>query len=109
LLGIVAVSAAIPAYSDCPGVSHTDVTGSTWRTHSFEDPSTKVPLTVDLGVSEVGPGTTIEVFDGSSWSTVNGPTSVQGERIRINLSGSAHLSYVYDQCGEDVQFPEETS
>lgn len=103
---IALLAASTIAWSACPGVSHSDVTGSTWRTHAFEDPSSKAPLTVEIGISEVGGGTTVQYFDGSSWHTVNGPTTVDGEQVRVSASGSAYLSYVFDQCGDDIQLPE---
>ncbi len=104
---IAAAAFAFTASATCPGVDHDDTTASGWRTHSFENSATKDPLSVSLTVSEIGSGTTIEYYDGSSWSSINGPTTVSGEQIRVSDTGSARVSYIHNQCGEDIQLPDE--
>jgi hypothetical protein len=107
LFVLLAVSAAIvvggASAAQCPGVDHSSWFTSEWVYDEWFVSGTSQPLTVELEIDDIGSGTTVQYYTGSSWVTVGGSYSGVGTKTRFTIGGSVHIVYGHDECWEEVQ------
>jgi hypothetical protein len=93
---------AAPTHGSCPGVTHVNLTESSWEIDSFYDSATGEPLTVELSISNIGRDTQVYYFDGS-WHPVTADVTVQGSKTKFNSGGAVTIRYLFQGCGDEVQ------
>ncbi len=103
LLITATVMAPITAFSSCPEVDHTNYVSGGWEYDEFYELGTPTPLTVELTISDIKQGTTIQYHNGLSWMTIAANCTVDGSKTRFSEGGSVTISYVYGDCGEEIQ------
>ena len=96
-----------PTLAACPGVTHTTLMTKSWQVDSFFDGTTMDPLPITLTVSFIGSGTTVEYFNGSSWTEVHGSIEATATAVRTTRGGLASMTYKTEICEEDIHLQDE--
>jgi hypothetical protein len=86
----------------CPGVDHTRVRLADWVYDEFYEEGTTTPLTVELTISVVSPGTEVYYYDGS-WHPVTESATVFGSKTKYSKGGAVRIAYRYGDCGGELQ------